>query len=401
MVVHARLVSSTPAEDDTLAASPPALRLVFSESIEAALSSVRVVSARGSAVVRVRADSMDARVLVGDLAPLPPGAYRVDWRIVSADGHPVEGSYGFTILDPSGPADSVFAPAPPLPARHVSSGHAHGGPNAPAGVSATLRGLALFALLVLAGWLVQLVALRGAPPAGAVRTALAFAAAAALLLIAHFAAWLWHVTPADAAPDLGAALQTVPGRVEAVRIGLALLAVWAIGLARRPWIALAFVLAAVLTSGAAGHSAGIAPGWSIPLKSLHLVAVAVWMGGVAWLALAALGPASFAASASRVSTLALASVALVGATGAAQAAIFLPDFSALSSSAYGRLVLAKLAGLAGLVAFGAHNRRRLLPRLAAGGDPGALRASTRRELALLLAVSLVAGALAYVPPPSS
>jgi putative copper resistance protein D len=121
---------------------------------------------------------------------------------------------------------------------------------------------------------------------------------------------------------------------------------------------------------------------------------------VAWLALAAMGSASFRESASRVSGIALGAVLVVGLTGVAQAALFLPGPDALLSSAYGRLVLAKAAGLAGLVAFGAYNRSRLLPALAAGAEPGALRRSTRRELALMLAVSLVAGVLAYVPPPA-
>lgn len=398
--VHPRLVSSEPAEHDSLAASPRLLRLVFSEPVEAALSSVRLVSVHGSVEVRVRADSTNAQEMVANLPPLEPGMYRVEWMVVSADGHPVEGSYGFTIMGAPGVADTTFTPVPPHTTGSVPGRQDHAGPNAPAGLSAALRGLALFALLALAGWLVQMVALSGEPPIGSYRIGGCLAAAASLLLAAHFAAWLWHVTPTGAALRLGDALRTGPGRVEAIRIGLACLALCAIGLARRPWIALALAFAAVLASGAAGHSAGIAPRWSIPLKSLHLIAVAVWTGGVAWLALAALTPATFAASASRVSTLALGSVLVVALTGAAQAVLFLPDLPALAGSAYGRLVLAKLAGLAGLVALGAHNRSALLPRMSATGDPGPLRASTRRELALMLLVSLVAGVLAYVPPPS-
>jgi putative copper export protein len=97
--------------------------------------------------------------------------------------------------------------------------------------------------------------------------------------------------------------------------------------------------------------------------------------------------------------MALGAVAVVGLTGVAQSALFLPGLDAVVGSAYGRLVLAKAAGLAGLVAFGAWNRGRLMPRLAAGEGPAALRASTRRELALMLAISILAGVLAYVPPP--
>jgi copper transport protein len=400
-LVHAHLVSSIPADGDSLPASPPVIRLVFSEPVEAALSRVLIVSARDSLEIGLRPDSTDAQTLHGDLPALAAAEYRVDWRVVSADGHPVEGSFRFTVLGAGGSADSVPSLGPSRMHPPTASGRAHAaGPSALAGVSAVLRGLAMFSLLVLAGWLVQLVALGGFPPRGAMRAALLFAGATIVFLAAHFAAWLWHVTPADATPDLAAALASGPGRVEAARIGLAFLSLWAIGLARRPWIALTLVLAAVLASGATGHSAGISPRWSIPLKSLHLIGIAVWMGGVAWLALAALDAGSFRRSASRVSGMALGAVVVVGLTGVGQTALFLPDLEALVGSAYGRVVLAKAAGLAGLVAFGAYNRRRLMPRLDAGADSAALRGSTRRELALMLLVSLVAGVLAYVPPPS-
>ncbi|MGH7565786.1 MAG: copper resistance protein CopC [Gemmatimonadota bacterium] len=399
-VVHTQLVSSSPADGDSLEASPASIRLVFSEPIEAALSSILLVSARDSLEIRVRADSTDAQALLGELPPLAAAEYQVDWRVVSADGHPVDGSYRFTITGPPGSPDPVPRLGHPSQHPSVTSGHAHAGPNVPAGVSAILRGLAMFSLLVLAGWLVQLVALGGSAPGGAMRAALLFAGATTVFLAAHFLAWLWHVTPADRAPDLAAALRSGPGRVEALRIALAFLCIWAIGLARRPWIALTLALATVLVSGATGHSAGISPRWSIPLKSLHLIAIAVWMGGVAWLAVAALDPGSFRRSASRVSGMALGAVAVVGLTGVGQSALFLPDLEALVSSAYGQLVLAKASGLAGLVAFGAYNRRRLMPRLDAGADPAQLRGSTRRELVLMLVISLVAGVLAYVPPPS-
>jgi copper transport protein len=402
VVAHAHLVASSPADGDLLRVAPRSIRLIFSEPVEAALSTIVVVSARDSLGIPVRADSTDARVLLGDPPPLRPAEYRIDWRTVSADGHPVEGSYRFRVLFPDGSADSVPALGrlDSLARPHGGTRPTHAAPNLAAGVSAALRGLGMFSLLVLAGWLMQIVALRRDSPRGAMRAALLLAVGATVFLAAHLGTWLWHVTPADRAPDLAAVLLTTPGRVEAVRVALALLCLGAIGLARRPGIAVALAVAAVLVSGATGHSAGIVPRWSIPIKALHLIAVATWLGGVAWLALAALGSQPFRESAFRVSRMALGAVLVVGLTGVAQAALFLPGPEALLSSAYGRLVLAKAAGLAGLVAFGAYNRGRLLPALAAGAEPGALRGSTRRELVLMLAVSLVAGVLAYVPPPA-
>ena len=135
-LVHAHLVSSVPGDGESLAASPPVIRLVFSEPVEAGLSQIVVWSARDSLEIRVRADSTDAQTLVADVPHLAPAEYQVDWRVVSADGHPVEGSYRFTVLAPAGAPDSV--PALGLPAVHrPAGGHAHAsGPNLSAGVSA-------------------------------------------------------------------------------------------------------------------------------------------------------------------------------------------------------------------------------------------------------------------------
>ena len=96
--VHAHLVSSSPGDGDALEESPREIRLVFSEPVEAPFSRVRMVSATREMEVPVRADSTDVRVLVGGIPPLAVAEYRVDWRTVSADGHPVEGSFRFTVL---------------------------------------------------------------------------------------------------------------------------------------------------------------------------------------------------------------------------------------------------------------------------------------------------------------
>ncbi|MGH7541391.1 MAG: CopD family protein, partial [Gemmatimonadota bacterium] len=76
-----------------------------------------------------------------------------------------------------------------------------------------------------------------------------------------------------------------------------------------------------------------------------------------------------------------------------------PSLAALVGSAYGRLVLVKIAGLAVLVGFGAYHRFRLLPALGGEHDPGPLRRSVGREIAVMAAILLVAGFLAYSPPP--
>jgi putative copper export protein len=157
---------------------------------------------------------------------------------------------------------------------------------------------------------------------------------------------------------------------------------------------------AILVSSATGHSAVIHPAWTIPARALHLFAVAAWLGGLLWLlTLERSSIELVAAEAERVSSLALIGVIVVTITGVVQTKFFLGEWGELVRSAYGALALVKLAGLAGLVLFGAHHRFRVMPRLTEAGVADRFSRSLRSEVVLLSLVILVGGLLAYVPPP--
>lgn len=94
---HARLVSATPAPDSTVAATR-SLTLTFSERTVPAFSGFDVVNAAGDKVAVQNSVAEDGKTLTGTLArPLAAGAYRVDWRIASSDGHRMTGSYTFSV----------------------------------------------------------------------------------------------------------------------------------------------------------------------------------------------------------------------------------------------------------------------------------------------------------------
>ena len=107
--------------------------------------------------------------------------------------------------------------------------------------------------------------------------------------------------------------------------------------------------------------------------------------------------------AARVSSRALLAVIAVAFTGVVQTRLFLPAWGDLTTSAYGALALVKTLGLLILIAFGAYNRQRIVPRLAAAArsatDVVVLRRSVNRELIVIGIVILIGGLLAYVPPP--
>ena len=76
------------------------LRLVFSEAVELAFTSVLVTGSDGVAIPTgaLSVDPADGKILLVPLTTTPAaGAVKVDWKAVAADGHKSEGSYSFTV----------------------------------------------------------------------------------------------------------------------------------------------------------------------------------------------------------------------------------------------------------------------------------------------------------------
>jgi methionine-rich copper-binding protein CopC len=96
---HAFLSQVVPAVGGIVQAAPREVRLTFTEGIEAAFSRIELATAAGQPVGTGPAtvDPRDNTQLVLALPPLPPGRYRVRWRVVSVDTHPTEGDYTFEI----------------------------------------------------------------------------------------------------------------------------------------------------------------------------------------------------------------------------------------------------------------------------------------------------------------
>jgi copper transport protein len=377
---HATLLSSTPAQGARIPAGRVTMRFVFSEPVVASLSHVVLTGTDGSSRrIHPLADPHDVHALTA-IEFLGEAAYSAEWHIVSADGHPVSGAVGFVTGD-----------------AEMQSMIAHGGGHSensiggiPGTVPAMLRGAGLAALLPLAGLLAF--GRRGLGPRRQ-RTAMWLSVAASVLMIAHLIAWLLHVSERGTL-DSGAVVATLaraPGVNEAVRLALVLLASWALVLARRNAVALVFAMSAVIAGGAIGHPMAVHPLIAAPLKSLHLAGVALWMGGVVWLATAP-AASSFAADAARVSRIALICIVAVGLTGAAQGLLFIPSLPALGS-AYGIAFMAKVAGLVALGFFGFHHRRLIAAGAARVAFP------FRGELAVMTLVVLIGGLLAYIPIP--
>jgi len=407
---HASLVETDPAEGQVLSESPRVARLMFDETVSATAGGVQMYDARGK-VVDSKASAHDAVLTVDVPDTLDEGTYVVSWRVVSADGHPVAGALTFSVGRPS----AVVRP-PPTPDESSASG-VRGALSAVQAIG--YLGLFLAAgLVVFAGWLLpalpRLDVLRRRLRRTA-RGAALLAALAGLLQLPLSGAYqqgLGFAGLLEASAWSGAggrellALTTLVGG-----LGLAVAPLGAdplVGRARG--IATAGAVVAIASPSVVGHSRAFPPQLLvIATDILHVAVGAVWLGGLAGLALSlpALAGRSRAAAETlaRFSGLAAGLLTLLVASGSLMAWRIIGSWDDLFGTTYGRLLIVKVMIAALAVAIAAWNRFALLPRIIGAADrperldaASEIRRAVAAEASVLVGVLLVTGFLVNQPP---
>ena len=94
---HSLLLESAPAADAQLAAPPAEISLRFNNRIEKKLSTIRLLDERGGVRPLTMLADGPADRLTATVPPLDPGPWRVEWRVLSTDGHVVSGSFSFRV----------------------------------------------------------------------------------------------------------------------------------------------------------------------------------------------------------------------------------------------------------------------------------------------------------------
>jgi methionine-rich copper-binding protein CopC len=96
---HNSLVSSTPAAEASVESTPSTVKLTFDQPVQKG-DGLNTVSVRGPddtgwKTGPVEVESNIVRTSIDELGPA--GGYKITYRIVSADGHPVSGEVPFTL----------------------------------------------------------------------------------------------------------------------------------------------------------------------------------------------------------------------------------------------------------------------------------------------------------------
>lgn len=98
-MAHSELRRSVPEQGAVLAAPPERIELTFNERVQLTALRLRRVGG-GEIALPDRRAIREAREENARLPPLDPGEYRLEWRAISADGHPVGGVIGFSVAPP-------------------------------------------------------------------------------------------------------------------------------------------------------------------------------------------------------------------------------------------------------------------------------------------------------------
>lgn len=448
---HGALQRAVPAQNARVASIPRELRLTFTEPVILAVAALELVGPGNRPVslgpLALARDS--SQVLVAPVTgALEAGTYTVNWRIAGADGHPVRGSYRFTITPETiaaarAAADAAASATRPVPPQ-VSPATHHDTTIFPAGAGAfdaeaplyaAIRWLTYLALLGVIGVVAFRYAVLGLLRRGlgdvddsvsvpASQRAASFGAICAWLLLATALLRLgaqsiamFGTSQAADPGSLATLVGTEWGRGWLLQLAGSLVA--AIGFARAQRISGGWRLAAfgallgAISPALSGHAVA-SPRWpalAISADTLHVIGAAGWLGSLAVLLFAGVpaalrleeerrGPA-VAALVNAFSPTALAFASLVGLTGLFAGWLHLGSVSALWESGYGRTLLLKLAVLSIVALTGAYNWLRVRPRL--GNDTGTsrLRRSAGLEVAVGVIVVAITAVLVATPPPAA
>ncbi|MGX1372705.1 copper transport protein [Streptomyces canus] len=361
---HAVLTSSDPRAGTVLKTAPKEVTVSFDESVALAEDSVRVLDPDGRPVTAgdpTHADGAADTACVPVISDLHKGTYTVSWRVLSADSHAVSGAFTFSVGAPS--KTRAEATAEPAVDPAVSVLYGVGRYVAYAGL-ALLIGVAVFVAVCRPGAAAARVA-RGPLLTG--WWALALSTIVLLLLRGPYASGDGPSGVFDLRM-LREAAASRPGIALMARLVLLVSAGFLLRRGRFGWTAglrsalsgVALVLALAATWAAAEHaSAGIQVPVAMASSVLHLLAMAVWLGGLTALLLVLyrapadepLRPAAVA----RFSRLALASVAVLAATGVYQSWRGLGSWEALATT-YGRLLVLKIGAVVLMLVAASYSR---------------------------------------------
>lgn len=447
---HAKLIKASPAPNSVTGSPPAQLQMWFDEAVDINFSEVQVLDSKKQQVNTgelVPAPG-DANSILVPLKPIGDGTYNVIWKVLSAtDGHITRGVYAFGVGDT---ASIVAAP--------IDSG-ASSGSSELSPLGAVVRWASLFSLLALVGGFIfrfflvdrsfdyvesttERRPLKQARQVAYKRWLQLTTAAFIIFFVSNFAELLLQVSLVTDQVSFTSIFTILfnsrSGMLLLMRVGLIAACAVLVALeARRirvPFNDYALIVlgnVALITRPLLSHSAA-SGNFSLPVFAdwLHLLGVALWVGGLFYLAWLmpfiwrALDPKLrgvwIAWLVPQFSIMAIAATIVIGITGVYNSTQqvpaldivttrALPTITQLTEGTYSDALLMKVALFVVMLGFGALNLLLLSPRFRSYiAEPeksahlfSRFRITVGAEVVLGLTVIFLAGILTLTPPPRS
>jgi copper transport protein len=368
---------------------------------------------------------------------LLPGRYTVTWRTAASDGHPSHGAFSFVVLEiaglpATGPASrttDTIGTRNVAPASPMNRANAEDADAASSVGNSLARTFSFVGLLVLIGATIFRALVL--PRASGItvemrqqmerRAAFLGLSASLVVILSAFARLFLESEMMSAMPGMQTmsmtdmAMRTQWGVALRLELGAALVSLASFGLAmkrvRGAWLTAtvsAILLAA--TPALAGHAAASPKFTSLMIATdfLHVLGGASWLGSL--MAVMVVGVplsltrggverwSSVASLVNSFSPVAMVSVSVVVVSGVIASWVHLERLSALWQTAYGQVLLLKLALAVITLTIGAYNFRRVQPQLV--NEPGVarLKRSAILELGFGFMILLVTGFLTGISP---
>ncbi|MEO6866686.1 MAG: copper resistance protein CopC [Gaiellales bacterium] len=385
---HATLESSEPAAQAVLDAAPDEITLIFTGSVTTGKDSITVFAPDESNVAVGEAMPHKGARITQPIAATQSGTYGVSYRVSSEDGHVMTGALTFVVGE-AGADDAAAAQARDA-AKVDRSLQLAFSTGRFVEILALLiaSGTGIFAALLAPGWRPRL--LIGSLLILLLAYAFGYIIDTAIVRGISIGALDREALIDTADTPFGLSLQ-IRALIAIVALGPALLLRYGPPLPVLARWAVAVVFAGLAASlSITGHAVTTDPMWlRMPLDMVHVIAAAIWVGGLLQLAFLAPFATTQIDAVQRFSHTAFASVMVLLLTGAyATYAELGMHPSELLDSRYGRLIVGKLVLYLGTMPLAFNNMHAFVPQLRRRPEdaPRLLRQYVWREFSLLLVI---------------
>ena len=392
-LAHNTFDSSSPSEGDSLETSPNSWAITFAKSVPLDSFSGEVINGDG---IRTQLASpthgATDNIVVASLPTSLTGEITARWKLVSSDGHVVSGRVAFSVnatsatiltADPSGyiPSNSSVPETVVISEEEIGTAS-----SAPEVIRWSLRSLGYLAILILIGLIFAEMFLAEGALVAATGRRLLLMSSAAITIVPLLQGWIFLADVNGysffkAPLDTFDLFSTTPGSMMLTRaltgaaISYAAIIAWPqLTNTIKERQAIGLIGAYLITLAYTSHSRSQAlPLLGIPVDVLHVAASAVWLGGLAVLALVVI-PFIDAKSAlltyTRYGRYAQYAVITIVVTGLIQTLrLHGVSLSSLFGERHGQILLLKIVAVGLMLKVGDVNRRRLLKNVPTEDSP--------------------------------